>query len=44
VLLDQHAIATECGPPDAALDRRQPDLRQELPQVKTTGQDVGVLG
>ena len=44
VLLDQHAIAGERRPPHAALDRRQPDLVQELPQAETAGQDVGVLG
>ena len=31
-------------PPHAALDRRQPDLEQELPQAEVAGQHVGVLG
>ena len=44
VLLDQHAIAGQCRLPHAALDRRQPDLEQELAQAEMAGQDVGVLG
>ena len=44
VLADEHAIATERGLTHTALDRRQPDLEQELPQAETAGQDVGVLG
>jgi hypothetical protein len=44
VLFDQHAVAAERGLPHATLDRRQPDLEQELAQAETAGQDVGVLG
>ena len=44
MLLHQHAIAGERRASHAALDRRQPDLEQELPQAEVAGQDVGVLG
>ena len=44
VLFHQHAVAGERGLPHAALDRRQPDLEQELAQAKAAGQDVGVFG
>jgi hypothetical protein len=44
MLLDEHAITRERGLPHAALDRRQPDLEQELPQAEAARQDVGVLG
>jgi hypothetical protein len=40
VLLHQHAIAGKRRAPHTALDRRQPDLEQELPQAETAGQDV----
>ena len=38
VRLDQDAIAAECGLPQAALDRRQPDLKQELAQAEAARQ------
>ena len=44
VLFDQHAVTGECRTAHATLDRRQPDLEQELPQAETAGQDVGVFG
>ena len=44
MLLDQHAIAAERRLAHTTLDRRQPDLQQELSQAEVAGQHVGVLG
>jgi hypothetical protein len=44
MLADGRAIAGECRFADARLDRRQPDLCQELAKIEVAGQDIGVLG